>query len=406
MELACIGGGPASLYFSILMKRADPAHRVVIYERNRRDQFTGWGMGFWGASWDDLLQSLYQSDPTTAQRLVGNAMRWRGQTLSLRGVGVGIDGVGFGIHRGMLQEILIERALELGVEIRFEREISDEEACDADVIVAGDGVNSSIRGKSENCFGSHVSVGRNKFVWLGSDHVFEAFANVFEQTQAGWIWIHAYSVDADTSVCIAECPPETWRGLGLDTLPAGESLRLLESIFAKGLAGGSLLAQVGVDDALPWQNFQTVTNRQWWSGKTVLIGDAVHTAHFSIGSGTRLALQDGIVLAEELSREGFAPQHAFAEYQKRRLASVPDLQTDARFSARWLENIERYIALPPEEFFTLFRARRDPLLARAPLGLYYRLYSAAERGPAVRRLRSRVGPKVRHSFARLAGHQP
>lgn len=401
MKIATVGAGPAGLYLSILMKQADPTHRVVVYERGARHHVRGWGMGFWGGSWDDLLHSLYESDPTTAERVSGSAVRWRGQTLALAGEVLKISGIGHGIHRSTLQEILTDRALKVGVDIRFEEAVvSARQICDADVIVASDGVNSAIRENGAEGFGAKCLVGRNKFVWLGSDKLFEEFTNAFEWTECGWIWIHGYAIDAHTSVCIVECAPQTWRGLGFDTLSASDSLRLLESIFYTALNGSRLLNQGGDEEPLPWLNFRTITNHRWWSGNTVLLGDAAHTAHYSIGSGTRLALQSAIALADCL-RDEKTPQLAFAAYQKRRRADVSAAQRDASFSARWLEEVDRYIAMTPREFFTLLRARRDPLLAPIPPALYYRLYAAAERNPMLRRLKSQVGPKARRTYGRL-----
>jgi 2-polyprenyl-6-methoxyphenol hydroxylase-like FAD-dependent oxidoreductase len=401
MEIACVGAGPASLYFSILMKQADPGHRIVVYEGGRRSDVSGWGMGFWGGSWDDLLRSLFGSDATTAERVRDSAVRWRGQSLVLAGEALTRKGVGHGISHRTLVEILTGRALELGVEIRFDQQVSDiTEVGDPDVIVAGDGVGSPTRRGAGDRFGTECVLGRNKYVWLGSDKIFDTFTNVFERTDSGWIWIHGYAIDSHSSACIVECAPETWRGLGLDSRSAREGIAVLESIFRGTLEGSRLLTH-GADSAfLPWQSFRTITNRRWWSGKTVLVGDAAHTAHFSIGSGTRLALQDAIELAGSLREEG-SLHDAFASYQKARCADVAAAQRDAWFSARWLEDIDRYSAMGAPEFFTLLRARRDPLLARVPPAVYHRLYSTAERNPLLRNLKSRVGPKVRGTYSQF-----
>lgn len=401
MKIATVGAGPAGLFFSLLMKQADPGHRVAVYERNPRNHVIGWGMGFWGWSWDDLISCLDDSDPTTARRLRESAVPWRGQSLTVDGEAVAVDGVGYGIHHRTLVEILTDRALEVGVEINFDHAVTyTDEVRDADVVIAADGVRSGIRGKNEEQFGTECVEGRNKFVWLGSDKVFEGFTNSFLRTDHGWIWLHGYAIDPQTSVCIVECAPETWRGLGLDTLPANESLRLLESIFRPVLDGSHLLSHGSDAAPLLWQNFRTITNRRWWSGNTVLIGDAAHTAHFSIGSGTRLALRDAAVLAASLSAES-APQQAFMAYQRNRNSDVLATQRDACFSARWLEDVDRYIGMPPKEFFTLYRARRDPLVAHIPTALYYRLYSVAESNPLLRRLKSQVGPKARRKYGQF-----
>lgn len=401
MKFATVGAGPAGLYFSLLMKQADPGHRVVVYERNPRNHVAGWGMGFWGWSWDDLISCLEDSDPTTARRLQERAVRWRGQSLTMDGETAAIDGVGYGIHHRTLVEILTDRALEVGVEINFDHALTDtDQIRDADVVIAADGVGSVIRGKNADQFGTECIRGRNTFVWLGSDKVFEGFTNSFVPTDHGWIWLHGYAIDPGTSVCIIECAPQTWRGLGLDTLPATESLRLLESIFGSVLDGRGLLSHGSDTAPLCWQNFRTISNRRWWSGNTVLIGDAAHTAHFSIGSGTRLALRGAAVLAAALNAD-VAPQQAFMAYQRHRHADVVATQRDACFSSRWLEDVDRYIGKPAEEFFTLYRARRDPLVAQIPTALYYRLYSVAERNPLLRRLKAQVGPRARRRYGQL-----
>ena len=396
MDIACIGAGPAGLYFSMLMKRSDPAHRVVVYERNPRACVTGWGMGVW----DELLTELGDSDPQTARSLRDNAVRWRGQNLVLDGERVNVDAAGYGISRSKLLDTPVDRALEVGVDIRFEAtDTRIEDLRDADVMVAADGANSAVRGRAADVFGTEFSVGRNKYVWLGTDRQFDAFTFGFRRTGAGWIWLHGYAIDTATSTCIVECSPKTWQRLGFDTLSAEDSLRLLENIFSDVLAGGSLFNQEA--ERLAWRNFTTITNSRWWSGNTVLLGDAAHTAHFSIGSGTRLALQGAIALAGCLA-EHPTPQTGFNAYQRRRRAAVLVAQREAWFSERWLENVERYGAMPPHEFFTLLRARRDPLLTQIPPALYCRLHSAAEGNPVLRRLKSQWGPKVRRSYGRLA----
>jgi 2-polyprenyl-6-methoxyphenol hydroxylase-like FAD-dependent oxidoreductase len=403
MEIACIGGGPSGLYFSILMKSFDPRHNVVVYERHPRDHVTGWGVGFW----DNLLNSLYASDTETAQRVSSSAIRWQGQNLVLNGEVRKVDGSGgYGINRRTLLEILNDRALEVGVDIRFEHPVTDiRRVADADVVVAADGANSVLRRAAQSRFGTEYLMGTNKYAWLATDKRFDAFTFAFERTHAGWVWFHGYAIDRDTSVCIVECSPETWEGLGLDALPAGDSLRLLEATFSEVLDGRSLLAQ-GIDtDPIPWLNFRTLTNHRWWSGNTVLLGDAAHTAHFSIGHGTTLALQDAIALARSLSMNQ-SPQQAFSEYQRARRREVCATQRDALFSSQWLENVDRYGSMPASEFFTLLRARRDPILAHVPPELYYRLYTTVERNDFLRGVKSRFGPRVRRAYGQLVRNAP
>lgn len=402
VKFACVGAGPAGLYFSILMKQAQPDSSVVVFERSPRHHVVGWGMGLW----DDMLRAISETDAETGRRLGRSVIRWQGQHLMLNGEVLATDGGGYGINRRTLLEILVDRALEVGVEIRFQHGMNAPEQLQGfDVVVAADGVNSSVRGGVGGRFGTEIKFGRNKYVWLGSDMVFDAFTFAFEQTDSGWIWSHSYAIDPQTSVCIVECPPETWRGLSLDTLSGRDSLRLLESVFGAALDGHKLLNQGRPAEPLSWCNFRTITNRRWWAGNTVLIGDAAHTAHFSIGSGTKLALQDAILLADCLSRGG-PPQLAFAAYEKRRRRDVSILQRDAGFSSEWLEAIERYGSQPAQEFFTLLRARRDPLLGQLPPALYYRFHAALERHKLSRNFKSRVGPKARRAYGQLVRRSP
>jgi len=397
MRVVCVGGGPAGLYLAILLKRADPDHQVVVLERKPRHCTDGWGVVFW----DDLLDDLRATDAETARRVSERAFPWRGQHLVLEGEEVEHEGDGYAIARATLLDVLVERATDLGVEIRFDHEVAGSaELRDADVIVAADGVNSAVRAEHADEFGTEVVVGRNKYVWLGTDKVFEGFTLAFEQTEAGWMWCHSYAYGPDSSTCIVECAPETWAGLGLDALPAHDSLTLLETVFRKPLGGGRLISPAAEDAPLPWLNFKTITNSRWHIDKTVLVGDAAHTTHFSIGSGTILALRDAIALAEALQLAD-APQSAFAIYEKRQRETLVPIQSNARLSARWFEQVGRYVEMPAPALFALVRARRDPVLLRVPPKLYYRLYATAERIPALRNLKRQLGPNARTLYGRL-----
>jgi 2-polyprenyl-6-methoxyphenol hydroxylase-like FAD-dependent oxidoreductase len=398
MRVVCIGGGPAGLYFAILMKRADPTHEVVVFERNSRGWTNGWGVVFW----DDLLGDLERTDPETAHRVRAGAYRWRGQNLVMDGEVVNHEGGGCGIARSKLLDILIRRATELGVDIQFGREVpSDGDFPDADLIVASDGVNSAVRGAQAAGFGTRTALGQNKYVWLGTDRVFDSFTFAFEQTSAGWIWCHAYAFDATTSTFIIECAPETWQGLGLDRMPAGDSLMMLEEIFRRPLDGCRLMTSDADGAELPWLSFRHLTNQQWSVGKTVLMGDAAHTTHFSIGSGTRLALEDSIALADSLLRTTDL-RTAFTAYERSRKSALKAAQSNARLSASWFEHVDRYAELPAEAFFGVLRARRDPVLPHISPQLYHRLYSTVERVPALRRAKQRLGPGVRTLYGRVA----
>lgn len=397
MHVACVGAGPAGLYLAILMKRADPEHKVVVFERNPPHSANGWGVVFW----DDLLDDLRGTDLATAHRVRESAFEWRGQQLVLDDERALYEGSGYGIARSKLLDILTERAVGLGVEITYRQQVAGPgELGEPDVVVASDGVNSVLRRSHESDFGSDVVMGRNKYVWLGTDKVLDRFTFHFAHNRAGWIWSHAYGFDPNTSTFVIECTHETWTGLGLDTLSARDSLTMLESIFAKTLAGHRLLGPDHDDRPLPWQSFRTLTNRSWSADKMVLAGDAAHTTHFSIGSGTRLAFQDAIALAAALQGAD-TPQAAFPIYERRRRRAMLRDQNNARLSAQWLEDIARYGELPAQAFFSLVRARRDPLLPHVSPKLYYRIYSAAERTPVLRSAKRRYGPRVRELYSRL-----
>jgi anthraniloyl-CoA monooxygenase len=396
MNIVCVGGGPAGLYVGILMKQADPENRVVVLERKSRGRIDGWGVGFW----DDLLADLRNTDPETARRISERAIGWRGQRLVRDGDSAIYEGGGYGIARAALLEILTERAIEVGVDIRFDNPVTTaDEFGDADVVVASDGVNSVTRGTDDARFGTDIVVGRNKYVWLATDKRLDTFTFAFANTPAGLIWCHAYAFDNKMSTCIVECTPEAWRGLGLDTLPAAESLALLEGVFGEQLGGGRLFGLGAVNAPLQWLNYRTLTNERWSKGNTVLVGDAAHTTHFSIGSGTRLALQDAICLADALQRRD-SVQSAFASYEQRRRATIIVDQNNARLSAQWFEQIEKYGDLPAPAFFGLVRARRDPLLPHVPPALYYRFYATVDRIPALRSAKRRVGPTARNLYSR------
>jgi 2-polyprenyl-6-methoxyphenol hydroxylase-like FAD-dependent oxidoreductase len=302
-----------------------------------------------------------------------------------------MPGHGYGIGRQRLLDLLLERATALGVRVEFEREVDDaSQLLDADLVVAADGVNSRIRQLQRDAFGTEMHVGRNKYIWLGTSKVFDLFTFAFVPTDAGWIWCHAYGFDDDASTFIVECSPETWSGLGFDRLGEADTLELLEELFAATLDGEPLSCNGGAR----WLNFRTVVNEQWRHGNTVLIGDAAHTTHFTIGSGTKLALGDAIELAERLD-DGCRVEGALAVYEQERQRALRTVQTDARFSARWFEEIPRYVDLDPTRLFALLHERRSPLLPRVPPRLYYRLHRATHDVPALRTLRRRAAPRIK-----------
>ncbi|WP_049558300.1 FAD-dependent monooxygenase [Nonomuraea sp. SBT364] len=369
MQIACVGGGPASLYFSILMKQVAPSHDITVYERNRDGSTYGWGVTFWG----DLLDGLLSADPESARAIKEGSFRWDSWVMNVHDrstlTGDNWD-EGFGIGRRELLAILAERARSLGVRVEYEREITgQDELAGADLIVAGDGAGSVLRERHAAHFGTEVTTGRNPYVWLGTTKVFDAFTFAFTETEHGWIWCYGYGYGADRSTCVIECFPETWRGLGLHEANEADTLALLEKLFADILDGHPLIGrgQTGAH----WLNFRTLSNRTWHRGNLVLLGDAAHTTHYSIGAGTALALEDAMCLVDALQADKRL-QPALDRFGRDRRASIRLAQRDARYSARWYESLTRYIDLPPLQMHTLRSRRHSWLLPHVPPRLYYR----------------------------------
>ena len=361
MRVACVGGGPAGLYFALLMKLREPGHDITIFERKAAGSTDGWGVVFW----DDLLDKLYSSDPRSAREIDQAAFRWVNQVVDVQGKQVvHANGRGYGINRQRLLDILADRAQDLGVQIKFDQEVmAPSQLPEVDLIVACDGVNSRTRLEAGS-FQTDMHLGSNKYIWLGTGKVFESFTFPFVHTDSGWVWAHAYGIDAESSTFIVECSSETWTGLGFDTMPPQDGLSLLEKLFERHLDGHQLIGQFP-DGNAPWLNFRTVTNQHWYEGKNVLAGDAAHTTHFTIGSGTKLAIGDVIALAENLQHHGKL-ELALESYERQRQAALLQPQSEARLSAQWFENISRYIDLKPHQFSTLLHGRGSPLLPHLP----------------------------------------
>jgi 2-polyprenyl-6-methoxyphenol hydroxylase-like FAD-dependent oxidoreductase len=393
MTITCVGGGPAGLYFAILMKARDPAHQITVVERSPAGTTYGWGVVFW----DDLLEQVRASDPQTARELSTHAFRWNGEQLAVANKEpVHVPGHGYGIGRQRLLDLLHERATALGVQVVFEQEVEDlAQLPHADLIVATDGVHSRLRHLLRERFEPTVHVGRNKYIWLGTSKVFDVFTFAFVPTEAGWIWCHAYAFDPETSTFIIECSPQTWSHLGLDRLSEAESLDLLGRLFESHLDGRPLRAKGPVR----WLEFQTLTNAHWHHENVVLMGDAAHTTHFTIGSGTKLALEDAIALAAELAN-GNSLESALEAYEQKRKVALRPRQTDARFSARWFEEASRYVVLDPIQVFALMHERRSPLLPRMSPALYYRLHQATHNVRALRTLRRFAAPRIKALYGR------
>src|SRR5215472_7709853 len=326
MRIAVIGGGPAGLYFSLLMKRANPSHVVEVFERNKPDDTFGWGVVFS----DQTLGNLAIADPKTHQQIIDDFIHWDDIDIYFRGQVLRSGGHGFcGIARKKLLNILQQRARELGVGLRFQSDVGEDEslAKKYDVVVVADGANSLIRRKHASDFQTHLDERRCRYVWLGTRHLFAAFTFVFEETPAGWFQVHAYRFDRDTSTVIVECREEAWRASGLDRANTAESIAFCEKLFGRFIGSQPLMSNAA-HLASPWIKFVRVSNATWRRNNTVLLGDAAHTAHFSIGSGTKLAMEDAISLARALSAERDL-EAAFAAYEDERRVEVLKLQSAA-----------------------------------------------------------------------------
>jgi anthraniloyl-CoA monooxygenase len=348
MKIVCIGGGPAGLYFAILMKLRDPAHRVSVIERNRADDTFGWGVVFS----DETLRNLKGGDPPTQQRISNSFVHWEDIDVHFKRRVIRSGGHGFcGIERKRLLNILHERASDLGVELIFQREVEDVAAfADTDLIVAADGINSTIRTRHADHFRPSIDVRTNRFAWLGTRRLFDAFTFIFVETEWGWFQAHAYRFNADTSTFIVETREATWRAAGLDRMDVPRSVAFCERLFAPWLDGNELLSNMRHLRGSQFINFQRISNATWVKDRIVLMGDAAHTAHFSIGSGTKLALEDAIRLARSIDRCGVDIPAALAGYETERRAEVLKLQSAARNSTEWFENVARYAHLEPEQF--------------------------------------------------------
>ena len=350
MRIACVGGGPAGLYFAISMKLRDASHQIEVFERNPPGVTFGWGVVFS----DQTVDNLTANDPPSAKTIADEFAHWDDIDVHYRGECITSSGHGFiGIGRKRLLEILQDRARELGVALHFDSECDPADARwrDYDLVIASDGINSRFRDSSPDAFGVDVDVRANRFVWLGTSKVFDAFTFAFEETGHGWIWAHAYRFAPDCSTFIVECPEPVWRGLGFDTMDQPQARALCEQLFAKYLDGHALMSNaVHLPGPAVWLNFRRIKCERWSSGNVILLGDAAHTAHFSIGSGTKLALEDAIKLADVLNRDGLSLQAALDEYQAERSLEVLKLQNSARNSTEWFETLHRYLEFEPLQF--------------------------------------------------------
>ena len=338
MKIACIGGGPAGLYLGILVKRVAPEHDVVVYERNRPADTFGFGVVFSDAT----LGNLAAADRETHAQITSRFARWDDIEIHTGGEVLRSTGHGFcGIERRQLLQILQTRAHELGVRVEYEHEVRTLDEVRADLVVACDGVASWVRDALAAELEPNVDVRPNKFVWLGCTVPYRAFTFIFKATQFGLFRVHAYRFAEGQSTFIVECRESAWRAAGLADADEDRTLAILGDVFADELAGHRLVKNRSI-----WRNFPTVRCGRWHAGHVVLVGDAAHTAHFSIGSGTKLAMEDSIALRDELLATRDVPA-ALAAYEARRRPEVEALQAAAQASLEWFEGTERYMKMAP-----------------------------------------------------------
>lgn len=350
MRVACLGGGPAGLYFAISMKLKDPTHDVVVVERNRANDTFGWGV----VLSDDALENLEENDLQSAKAIRENFAYWDDIAVVHDGVRTVSGGHGFaGISRKKMLVLLQERARELGVEMRFETEFSSaaEFKEDYDLVVACDGINSRTRSVYADHFEPDIDVRECQFIWLGTHQKFDdAFTFIFEKTQHGWMWAHVYQFDENTATFIVECQQDTWDRFGFKKMSKEEIVETCREVFADHLGGHKLISNAEhLRGSAVWMKFPRVICGKWYHDNIVLMGDAAATGHFSIGSGSRLAFDSAISLANYLHSET-SLNAAFERYQEERRLEVLRLQSAARNSLEWFEQVERYLDLDPVQF--------------------------------------------------------
>ncbi len=337
MKIAAIGGGPAALYFAILRKKAHPADDVVLYERNASLETFGWGVVFS----DETLSNFQAADAATHDAIQKAFVHWTDIDVFVKGERIRSAGHGFaGMGRRALLGVLQNRARELGVRMIFDREIEiadiERIAAESDLLLGADGVNSKVRKRWEPELRPSIDVRKCKYIWLGTDLHLDAFTFVFEKNEHGIFQVHAYPFDAQTSTFIVECDEASWKAAGLDRASTEESVAYLEKLFAKYLGGHRLLTNKSL-----WINFPTIKNERWFAGNVVLLGDAARTAHFSIGSGTKLAMEDAIALAKHLDETADVGE-ALRGYEAERKDASARVQRAAQDSLLFFENVKRW----------------------------------------------------------------
>jgi len=376
LRVAVVGGGPGGLYFALLMKKANPENQITVFERNTTDSTFGWGVVFS----DQTLENFRAADSATYQQIVDNFAHWDDIDVYFKGTRITSGGHGFsGIARKKLLNILQQRCRDLGVELRFETEVCDLTQCGMppqvrvrtsavadcvsrrqtgdstshagsyDLVVGADGINSAIRRKYADFFQPEVELRPAKFIWLGTTYKFKAFTFYFVQNQHGVFQAHCYRFDENYSTFIVECDELSWRNAGFEQMNAEQTIASCEAMFAEWLDGHRLLFNATHQAQAPWTSFLRVRNEHWLHENIVLLGDAAHTAHFSIGSGTKLAMEDAISLANSLNSERSLAT-ALQHYEDERKTEALRLQNAARNSMEWFENVRRYMDLDPEQF--------------------------------------------------------
>jgi anthraniloyl-CoA monooxygenase len=371
LKISVAGGGPAGLYFSLLLRQARPTADITVFERNRPDDTFGWGVVFS----DQTMENFRAADAKTHEQITSSFAHWDDIDVHVRGRVISSGGHGFaGISRKKLLNILQTRCAELGVSIQYRSELrpsdlTNHDLGQADVIVGADGVNSMVRAAHADHFQPDLEAGTARYIWLGTTFPFDAFTFYFVENEHGVFQAHCYRFDEVTSTFIVECDEASWRAAGFDRLDLDQTVAACERLFAPWLDGHRLMSNAR-HTASPWSTFVRVRNRAWFHEHIVLIGDAAHTAHFSVGSGTKLAMEDAIALARVLA-EDRPREEAFAAYQSERMTEALRLQNAARNSKEWFEHVKRYMTLDPEQFtYSLLtrsqRLNHDSLRLRDP----------------------------------------
>ena len=348
MRIVCLGGGPAGLYFSILMKQANPASEITVIERNQADSTFGWGIVFS----DRTMDGFRADDPQVVAEIERNFHHWDNCDVFFRGRRIISGGHGYcGIGRLKLLQIFQARARELGVNLKFETEFKDPDdySRDYDLVIGADGVNSLTRTKYVEHFNPRIDVRKCRFIWLGTRKKLNAFTFAFKQTGAGWFNLHAYQFNEEWATFIVETPEETWLKAGIDKMDPDQSIAFCEELFADMLDGARLISNARhLRGSAVWLKFNRVLCERWFKDNIVLLGDAAHTAHFSIGSGTKLAMEDAAALVKVLnSTDGDVPAR-LARYQAEREIEALKLQSAARNRMTWFEEVDHYVDMEPD----------------------------------------------------------